>query len=67
MLSFPGIGSGHREMLPCRHGWKRRRAFQTFALLNHIQSSGCASRVVVGEWGTVPFFMFSVMTDLFGT
>jgi len=66
MPSFPGIGSGHREVLPCRHGWKRR-AFKTFALLSHIQSSGCASLVVVGEWGTRQFFMFSVIADLFGT
>jgi len=70
-LSFPGICSGHREVLPCWHGWKSR-AFQAFALLSHIQSSDCASPVVVGEWvvgewGTLQFFMFSVMADLFGT
>jgi hypothetical protein len=65
-LSFLGIDNGHREMLPCWHGWKSR-AFQAFALLSHIESSGCASPVVMGEWGTLQFFMFSVMADLFDT
>jgi len=36
-------------------------------LCTALQSSGCASPVVVGEWGTLQFFMFSVMADLFGT
>jgi hypothetical protein len=53
-------------VLPCQHGWKSR-AFQAFALLSHIQSSGCSSPLVVMEWETLQHFMFSVMADLFDT